>query len=160
MYEYLEWNSELDVDLIKKVHHLVLRNIDDENAWEYRKIQCYISGEEEIPPKAKELEKLMKDLVDWYSENENILHPAILAWEFHYRFVKIHPFIDWNGRAVRVLLNMILMKVGYPMIIIPPIRRAEYIWSLNYSMSVEDFMVFILDVIDVNLEDYLRMVWG
>ncbi len=158
LYEYLNWKISFDTELIKKIHYLVLRNIDDENAWKYRKIQCYISWDEKLPPDANKLDSLMNELVVWYSYNEDNLHPSILASEFHYKFVKIHPFIDWNGRTIRVLLNMILMKKWYPMIVIPPIRRQEYISTLNSANSIENFEIFMLDVINVNLEDYLRMV--
>jgi len=158
LYEYLEWDIVFDTNLIKKVHYLVLKNIDDENAWEYRKIGCYISWDEKIPPKAGELDLLMNELITWYDINLNKKHPSLFTSEFHYKFVKIHPFIDWNGRTIRILLNMILMKKGYPMIIIPPVRRWEYIWSLNSNSSSENFILFMLDVINVNIEDYLRMI--
>jgi len=158
LYDFIKLDENLNEEIIKKVHNLVLRNIDDENAWKYRKIQCYISWESETPPEAKEINKLMDDLIKWYNANKNSLHPWLLVSNFHYKFVKIHPFVDWNWRTIRILLNIILMKSWYPMTIISPVRRLEYISSLNSASSFKKFNIFILDTINTNLEDYLRMI--
>ncbi|PZM84798.1 Fic family protein [Candidatus Gracilibacteria bacterium] len=155
LYSFLEKDEEISEDLIKKIHSIIMKNID-ENAGEYRKIQVYISGEEKLPPKAENIEKMMKKLIKSYKENnEDIIKKAI---KFHYDFVKIHPFIDGNGRSIRLILNMILMKAGFPMIIIPLIRRAEYIQTLNSKSNFTDFEILMLDIINQNLEDYLRMI--
>lgn len=158
LYDFIKWNYNLDEKIIKKVHKLVLKNITDENAWKYRKIQCYISWEAEKPPMSSELNKLMWELIIWYNDNINKLHPSIFISEFHYKFVKIHPFIDGNGRTIRILLNMILMKFWYPMIIISPVKRSEYISSLNSSSNIDKFHLFMLNTINTNIEDYLRMI--
>ena len=158
LYEFIELDKDLDEDTIKKVHNLVLRNIDDENAWNYRKIQCYISWESEVPPEAKEIPKLIKELILWYKKNKNSMHKSLFVSEFHYKFVKIHPFIDWNGRTIRILLNIILMKYWYPMVIVSPVRRWEYISSLNSSSNFDKFNIFMLDTINTSLEDYIRMI--
>ena len=109
----------------------------------------------------------MWELINWYKENMSWkksswgiskIHPALFASEFHYKFVKIHPFIDWNWRTIRILVNMILMKLWYPMIIIPPVRRLEYISTLNSTSNLNDFNLFILDIIYINIQDYLRMI--
>lgn len=136
----------------------MMKHIDDDSAGVYRRIQNYISGEDSHPPKAKEVPGLMQDLCIWYNTEKNTSHPALLAAEFHYKFVKIHPFLDGNGRTIRLLINMILMKHAYPMIIIPPVRRHEYIQTLHSSSLKESFIEFFLDVVDVNIEDYLRMI--
>jgi Fic family protein len=62
----------------------------------------------------------MHDLIDWFrteKKNPN-LDPILFAIEFHYRFIRIHPFDDGNGRTVRILMNFILMQYGYPPAII------------------------------------------
>lgn len=157
LYYFLEKDQKIDENLIKQVHKLVMKNID-ENAWEYRKIQVYITWEEKLPTNAKNIEKEIKNLLNSYEKGLWKRDISILASEFHYDFVKIHPFIDWNGRTIRLLLNMILMKAWFPMIVLPVIRRQEYINSLNSSSKKENFIIFILDVINQNLEDYIRMI--
>lgn len=154
--KFISENQEIDEKLIKYIHSLVMKNID-ENAWEYRKIQVYITWEEILPPKANLIPKLMTELLNKYdfSDYKNI---ALKVTEFHYDFVKIHPFIDWNWRTIRLILNMILMKHWFPMIIIPVIRRLDYIWSLNSLKNKNDFVQVLLDIINENIKDYLRMI--
>lgn len=154
---FLEKKEDITETYIKKIHQEVLKNISDEDAGKYRKIQVYISGEEISPPDASEIPKLMEDLIQWYQENQNI-HPVELAAKFHYKFVKIHPFIDGNGRTIRILMNMILMRQSYPMIIIPNVRRSEYIQSLHSTKTFKDFYQFFTDIVKVNLQDYTRMI--
>ena len=62
----------------------------------------------------------MHDLLEWYraKSSEPDVNAIILAAEFHYRFIRIHPFDDGNGRTARILMNFILMKFGYPPVII------------------------------------------
>ena len=107
---------------------------------------------------AKKVPEALQKLLAWYnSPSTKSLHPVEIAGKFHYEFVKIHPFIDGNGRLIRILINMILMQRGYPMIIIPFIRRSEYIKSLHSSQKLEDFMVFFADIVHENCKDYLKM---
>ena len=56
----------------------------------------------------------MSDLVDWYNEEEQkgILTPFELATLFHYRYIRIHPFEDGNGRIARLMVNYILARHG------------------------------------------------
>lgn len=61
---------------------------------------------------------LIHDLINWYNGNKDILHPLELAAIFHYKFIRIHPFDDGNGRVARLLMNLILQNHGYPIIII------------------------------------------
>lgn len=60
----------LSEEVILHLHRLIMRNIDDENSGTYRRIQVYISGEEIEPPKASEVAKLMKELIEWYRKTE------------------------------------------------------------------------------------------
>jgi len=135
-----------------------LKSIDDENAGKYRSIQVLISGDETLPPNAQNIPEEIKNLFNWYNSQKNILHPVDLAGEFHYRLVKIHPFIDGNGRIARLCINIILLQKSFPMIIIPLVRRAEYISSLHSTASFSDFQNFFRDIVLVNLKDYWRMI--
>jgi len=73
---------------------------------------------------------LMTDLVDWYNEQKSELHPLICAAVLHHEFVAIHPFDDGNGRTTRILMNLSLMKSGYPLLVVPVDDRDEYYDSL------------------------------
>ncbi len=84
------------------------------------------STPEETPAK-------MNDLIDWYRAemDKPEIDPILLATEFHYRFIRIHPFDDGNGRTVRILMNFILMQYGYP----PTIIKAED--KINYFSALQ-----------------------
>jgi Fic family protein len=73
----------------------------------------------------------MEQLVKWCSENKGELHPLELASQFHHRLVRIHPFLDGNGRVSRLLLNTILMQAGYTPAIIPVEEKKEYLEALQ-----------------------------
>jgi len=66
------------------------------------------------PPQNKDVPRLMKDLIEWInSEEAKELDPVIEAGIVHYEFVRIHPFVDGNGRAARVLAALILNQRGF-----------------------------------------------
>lgn len=77
----------------------------------------------------------MTDLVDWYNaaEAEGKLSPVELAALFHYRFIRIHPFEDGNGRIARLMMNFILHRHGYPMIVVRSRRKSEYLEALHQT---------------------------
>lgn len=79
----------------------------------------------------EETPALVRDLLNWYQEKNNVLHPVQLAAEFHYKFVCIHPFDDGNGRVSRLLMNYILLKHNYPMLIIKSEDKENYLTALQ-----------------------------
>ena len=83
----------------------------------------------------EETPALMTSLVKWYNDaveegNMSILELASL---FHYRYIRIHPFEDGNGRIARLLVNFILLRGGYPMIIVRSNDKDNYLNALNSS---------------------------
>ena len=83
----------------------------------------------------EETSSLMGDLVDWYNvaEQEGKLSPVELAALFHYRYIRIHPFEDGNGRIARLMVNYIMARHGWPMIVIRNRKKAEYLEALHRS---------------------------
>lgn len=81
----------------------------------------------------EETPALMGDLLQWYNQMEltGVLSPIELATLFHYRYIRIHPFDDGNGRISRLIVNYILAKHGYPMIVIKSADKANYLAALN-----------------------------
>ncbi len=83
----------------------------------------------------EETPSLMADLVDWYNkaEQEGKLSPIELAALFHYRYIRIHPFEDGNGRIARLMVNFILTRHDYPMIVIRSRKKSEYLEALHQT---------------------------
>lgn len=81
----------------------------------------------------EETPALMKDLLQWYNEEETRgdLSPIELAALFHYRYIRIHPFEDGNGRISRLIVNYILYRHGYPMIVVKSADKDKYLTALN-----------------------------
>ena len=91
-----------------------------------------------------QVKSAMGDLIDWYRAKEREgEHPIIIAATFHYRFVRIHPFDDGNGRMARLLMNMILIKHGYTVSLIRQDDRDEYLNQLEQADKTEDLTEFI-----------------
>lgn len=86
----------------------------------------------------EETPALMTDLVDWYNKEEEKgeMSPVELAALFHYRYIRIHPFEDGNGRIARLLVNYILSRHDYPMIVVRSRKKKEYLTALNESDKI------------------------
>ncbi|MEI7583242.1 Fic family protein [Runella sp.] len=89
----------------------------------------------------------MHDLIEWFrtKQNESDLSPVLLAAEFHYRFIRIHPFDDGNGRLARILMNLILIQYGFPPVIIKTEDKAAYYSALQQADAglFEPFVEYI-----------------
>ncbi|MDP2656038.1 MAG: Fic family protein [bacterium] len=153
----IQKQTPITESLIKKMHKTLVKEIDGEMAGKYRKIQVYITGEEKLPPPSREIPKLMKEFWSWFQTQQKT-DPINFSAKAHYRFVKIHPFTDGNGRIARVLSNMVLMRAGYPLVIIPLIMRSQYINALHSSNNEKRFIEFFQQITLENMKDYLRMV--
>jgi len=79
----------------------------------------------------------MQELVQWYNENSKKEHPLLLASLLHYRFVRIHPFDDGNGRVSRLLMNYVLLKNQLPMVVIKSDEKKAYLNALNQADTGE-----------------------
>lgn len=118
--EYMErtMGKGIDEDTIKHLHKLTVTNIlPFDSLGEYRKkevvIKNSITGEVSFrPPKSVEVAWQLKDLLLFIQE-EKEMHPVLKAGAVHYEFVRIHPFLDGNGRVGRALSTLVLFKEGY-----------------------------------------------
>lgn len=163
--DYVDDIVSKDIDIseriIKDLHYIILKSIDNKNAGEYRKSNVLISGSNHRPPEHFLVNERMKELVEWYNNNKNILHPIKLAAEFHFRYVYIHPFIDGNGRSARLLMNLILMKNGYPITVIKTEDREAYMKALEKASTLgesDDFIKLVASAVDKSIDTYLYMI--
>lgn len=128
---------------IKNLHRLILKGINDEFAGVDRDQQVFISGAKHRPPAPFLIKEQMEELINWYEQKSNQLHPITRGAMLHAIFVGIHPFIDGNGRTSRLLLNLELMKEGYPPVIIKVVNRLNYYEALDKALTQKDYDDFI-----------------
>ncbi len=150
-------NEPLSEWQIKSIHQLILKNIDDKNAGVYRKTNVIISGADHIPPDALHVESEMQRFINWYQTERASLHPAEQAARVHADFVKIHPFVDGNGRTSRLLMNLELMKSGFPPVVLPVEKRLEYYETLDTAHTKNDyepFLTFIASIAESGFKPY------
>lgn len=145
-------NRPLTEQFIRELHKLILKESYEVNAitpsgkptkkkveiGTYKKTPNHVktkTGEifrfstpEETPAK-------MNDLITWYRDKSQAvdLNPILLASKFHYDYIRIHPFDDGNGRTARILMNFILMKHGYPPVIIKTEDKENYFRALQQA---------------------------
>lgn len=146
---------------IKNLHRLVLKGIIDEYAGIYRNQQVFISGAQHAPPAPYKIQEQMEQLLIWYHGAAQSLHPIARAAMLHAIFVGIHPFTDGNGRTSRLLMNLELMKAGYPPVIIKVENRLAYYNALDRAQTTEDYQEFIdlvADEAESTLNVYLNAV--
>lgn len=104
---------------ILQIHALILRGIDRQNAGRYRTVPVLISGSRHVPPQPYLIEKQMEDFLLRFREMESEgIHPVDIAAYLHDELVRIHPFIDGNGRTSRLLMNLYLLRHGYVMVLL------------------------------------------
>ena len=139
-----EWN-------IKNIHQLVLKEIDDKNAGKYRSENVAIMGATHTPPDHLIVPELMEKLILNY-QKWNKYHPIIKAALIHGELVKIHPFIDGNGRTFRLVMNLSLMNSGYLPVIIKKENRLEYYNALDKAHTTGDYTDFVKLVTNLEIE--------
>ncbi len=161
-----ELASKRREDLTKRevldIHALILKKIDDDNAGRYRNIEVRISRSNVVLPNPIKVPELMESFFNWLHA-KNIDHPAKIAADAHLKLVSVHPFPDGNGRAARLLLNLLLMQKGYPPALVRKEDRENYIDSIEKGQLSEDFDDYykvIYRAIDRSFDIYLEAIEG
>ncbi len=143
---------------IRQIHNLILRTVDDENAGSYRRINVRITGSTFVPPDAGSVPSMMYDFARWLeSDVAKALHVVEFAALAHFKLVNIHPFVDGNGRTARLLMNLILIRAGFPSAIIQMKTRALYYEALRQAdaNNPQDFIALVADAVEQSLNMYL-----
>ncbi|MES2804613.1 Fic family protein [Flavobacterium sp. ZE23DGlu08] len=118
---------------ILSLHGFVLRSIEDDFAGRIRNGGVRITGANFTPPNANKVSDLLDELIDFINTNPLELNDIELATVFHHKLVWIHPFFDGNGRTVRLAMNLLLMRSGFPPAIILKNDRKKYYEALNQA---------------------------
>ena len=119
-----------------KLHKILVKNTGV--SFGYKKLPNFLMHRQLETTAPEKVKEEMGKLIDWYNENETI-HPLQRAAIFHGKFEKIHPFEDGNGRAGRLLINIMLLNNRYPPLIIRKSQRLSYFSCLEaFDKGYED----------------------
>ena len=156
--ELVKQNEPLSERIIKQIHFLVLvGNKDDRGV--YRKVPVRIMGVKHEPVQPYMIEPKMEELLKSFMEGKE--HIITKLARFHIEFEGIHPFIDGNGRTGRLLVNLELMKAGYPPIDIKFTDRMEYYKAFdeyheNHNLSAMEYL--FASYVNSRLDMYLKIL--
>jgi Fic family protein len=147
---------------VRKIHGVVLKGIDDRNAGAYRTVPVEISGSQYKPPAPESIAAEMERFGVWLQEASvpgkrfKVDDALLAAAAAHTWFVTVHPFVDGNGRVARLLMNLILMRYGYPIAVITREDRLRYYDALEVSQASDltAVVALLVECISESLEEY------
>jgi len=157
-FEYiLSYKGDINKKVICKLHRILTKDILPEKySGKFRDVQVFIRGVEVIPPKPKDIENEFRELMKWYRKNKLKYNPVVVGAYFHAAFESIHPFIDFNGRVGRLILNFFLFKNKLPMVNIKNEEKLKYYKALKEA-NKENLRYLVKLIID-NLKEIARML--
>ena len=156
--ELVKEKCEINERVIKQIHYLVLADKKDDRGV-YRRLPVRIMGAVYEPVQPYLIVPKMEELLRNYLASEE--HIVTKLARFHIEFEGIHPFIDGNGRTGRLLVNLELMKAGYPPIDIKFTDRIAYYnafdeYHVKHNLKAMEFL--FAKYINERLDIYLKML--
>lgn len=151
-------NEALREGDVRELHRLVLGRSNPEQAGRYSTVQRFLKGSQVTFPPPIEIAPRMAEFGRWLMHTSEEPEDA---FEAHARLVGIHPFTDGNGRTARLLMNLMLIKNGYPPLVIAPEHRPDYIDALE-ARHLDDenapFVTFMTARLEESLDRYLEAI--
>lgn len=156
--ELVKNNVPISESIIKQIHYLVLADKKDDRGV-YRRVPVRIMGAQHEPVQPYLIAPKMEQLLQEYKESKE--HIVTKLARFHIEFEGIHPFIDGNGRTGRLLVNLELMKAGYPPIDIKFTDRIAYYsafdeYHVKHNLSAMENL--FAGYINERLDTYLKIL--
>ena len=159
-FEFIEsFSDDFSENFIKDIHEILMSSIFAGGI--YRTTNVRISGANTIPPSWEHVREDMKFFISDFNNKKVELHPIELACWVHAEFVRIHPFIDGNGRTARLLMNYILMSFGFLPISIKPSIVSEYYSSLDdfgCGGDLTNFVKLVSRLEEERLDEYINEI--
>lgn len=145
---------------IKAIHSLVLMNRPDDKGV-YRRIPVTIAGAYNEPVQPYLIEPKLVELLSENEKRKKTMHPVERISRFHLEFEGIHPFIDGNGRTGRLILNLELIRSGYPAINVKFVDRRRYYDAFDAFYrdgKADDMVLLVAEYVGERLDRYLEIV--
>jgi len=143
-------NTSVTEDTVREIHRIVMKGIlpDDAGAWH-------------VPPNWVKVPELMQDFSAWLERGPGQEHPVVYAAKGHVELVRIHPFIDGNGRTARLLTSLLLVRSGYPPAMYTSGNRQEYMQALDKAHMTGDvswFVTITAGAVEFMEDRYLELI--
>jgi Fic family protein len=134
-YSYLvalaEGSAPLTLQTVLELHRLVMSNLAT-SAGQFRRVQVYIRGANVTPPPPHLVEPMLAEWLAWFTTGPGLAYEPLVRFAIsHHDFEVVHPFEDGNGRTGRLLLNLMLLREGYPPALILREWRGRYLQALD-----------------------------
>ena len=152
-------SNSLDENIVKDLHAILTENIIVGGI--YRNEEVRISGAGFTPPAGNEMYMQIKNFYEDLKIKEKELNPIELAAWTHAEFVRIHPFVDGNGRTSRLIMNYQLLLNGYLPVSVAKENRLDYYNALEqYAVNgnLKTFADFVAELEEVQLDEYIKLV--
>ena len=127
----------------------------------YARSFTFVEGAKWTPVSNSRVSESMEALLDWYNYDSKDLHPIVRAAILHTEFIRIHPFVDGNGRTARLLTNYELIKHGYPAVTIKNENKDNYLAAINKGIiegDVTDLVEIIASAVSKSADEYLDVI--
>lgn len=160
-FEFLQKSFKFNISSIKRLYYVLTKDllIDKKILYPrgFKNVANVVGNSLTTPP--EKVEEELNNLLLWYKNYKNKIHPLIIAFEFHRRYEFIHPFLDGNGRTGRFIMNKILMNSNYSPIIVYKENKVAYFNALEKTKNgrLKNYCQFMLEQADKTY-DYLLSV--
>jgi Fic family protein len=164
-YDALQWmrgiaaqTSSIGENTVCELHRRIVARSQPAIAGVYSPYPRRVAGSPVIFPNPSKVPALMEEFGAWLSHA-----PATPAgaFEAHFRLTEIHPFSDGNGRTARLLMNLMLIRGGYPPVAVRPEDRKPYLDALergSLNGDLQPFQIFMYERLDATLVEYLNVL--
>jgi Fic family protein len=123
---------------VRQIHNMVLTRLHDSGAGQYRELPAYASGLGFELPDAWQVPRLMSEWGQWLAGPATRLQPMVRAAVAHLRLMAIQPFLEGNGRTARLVMNLLLMRDGYPPVVVLRVNHGQYYRVLTRAQQGDE----------------------
>lgn len=158
--EFVKKGEDLNESILKEIHQLLLKGIDRKNAGKYRQEAANLTGSKYVAPSAVLIDKKVEETFQFYHENLSKIHPILLALEVHEKIISLQPFKKGTDITARLLMNLILMKNGFPIVSIKgDLKSKKFYYTaidrIQLKNEPKDLQLLMCNLALASLEDSL-----
>lgn len=161
LLELVRARDPIGEDTLCQLHRLLMQGILSDEAGRYRTVPVFIRGSMHVPPNPARVPELMAAFMKQLAEHDPSDHPVRFAARAHIDLAAIHPFVDGNGRVCRLLVNVLLMRDGWPPALYTATHRAAYLKALEdaqFRGQAEAFVQITAEAVRFMMDRYLLAI--